>query len=35
MQDVEDANLGPASPDETLRQKDPVLGQLWKVFLRD
>jgi len=33
--DAEGANLGQAKPDETLRQKDPVPKQLWKIPSRD
>jgi hypothetical protein len=33
--DAEGANLEQAKPDESLRQKDPVLDQLWKIPLRD
>ncbi len=29
--DAEGANLERANPDETLRQKDPVSEQLWKI----
>jgi hypothetical protein len=29
--DAEGANLGQAKPDESLRQKDPVLDKLWKI----
>jgi hypothetical protein len=29
--DAEGANLDLAKPDETLRQKDPALNQLWKI----
>ena len=28
---AEGANLGQANPDETLRQKDPVPDELWKI----
>ncbi len=31
--DAEGANLEQANPDESLRQKDPVLEQLWKIPL--
>ncbi len=33
--DAEGASLERAKPDETLRQKDPVPKQLWKIPLRD
>jgi hypothetical protein len=29
--DAEGANLEQANPDETLRQKDPLFEQLWKI----
>jgi hypothetical protein len=31
---AEGANLEQANPDETLRQKDPVPNQLWKIPLQ-